>query len=138
MFKVLRPIKILVLVVVFMVLAVIASVNFSGNENKKEELKNGIFWQAGVNLFSFISNLDTRFSFSPQEEKKFNPEEMLNFSEIQEEFKEKIEGINKENIFSNFKNNSQVELENIQNLKDSFLEELNSDQEIEEGEIIED
>lgn len=127
MFKVLRPIKILVIVVIFMILAVIASVNFNGNQEKKEELKNGFFWQAGVNLFSFISNLSNTFDSSVKEEINDNTKELLNISEIKQELQEKIESLNEKNIFSNLKNNSEAELDNIKNLKDSFLEDLNTD-----------
>jgi len=107
MFKIFRPIKTILLVVVFMILAVVASVNFSNDENSKIKLKENYFWQEGRNAITFLLfgtenfskiDFDTKFSFVKNSE-KFN---QVSFNEARAEFQEKLEIMKLENKFSNF------------------------------------
>ena len=104
MFKIFRPIKTLLIVVVFLVLAVVASVNFSVNETNKEAMQGGFFWQtgnkiittvlAGLNLLSG-STLDKKNEI----EEVIVDEAQNSFVKVWSEFKEKVSSISFDNIF---------------------------------------
>lgn len=103
MFKILRPLKTLILVVVFLVLAVVASVNFSVNDENKEAMQNGFFWQTGNKIISTaLSGLNLLSSKTL--EKKDEVEELVKdgtenrLSKIWSEFKEKISSISLDKI----------------------------------------
>ncbi len=107
MFKIFRPIKTILLVVVFMILAVVASVNFSNDEKSKIKLKENYFWQEGRNAITFLLfgaesfskiDFDTKFSFVKNSEKL----NQVSFNEAWIEFQEKLETMKLENKFNNF------------------------------------
>ena len=107
MLKIFKPIKTILLVIVFMILAVVASVSFSNDEKSKIKLKGNYFWQAGHNTVSFLLlgaenfsklSFDDKFSFLKNNE-KFNE---LSFNRARDEFEEKLGKIKIENKFSNF------------------------------------
>jgi len=54
MFKILKPIKTILLIIVFMFLAVVASVSFGNNESSKIKLEENYFWQMSKNTISFF------------------------------------------------------------------------------------
>lgn len=108
MFKVLRPIKTLLLIVVFMILAVVASVNFNTNEEQKDEMKKGILWQAGDKMISSIfSSLNFVSSFTSDSnivKEDVGTEIKENFvSSVWQDFKAKVSNISLTSFFDNFK-----------------------------------
>lgn len=107
MFKIFKPIKTILLVIVFMILAVVASVNFSNDENSKIKLKENYFWQEGRNTIAFLLlgvesfsklSFDGELSFLKNND-KFNE---VSFNEARHEFEAKLETIKLENKFSSF------------------------------------
>lgn len=127
MFKVLRPIRTIVLIVVFMFLAVVASVNYSPNQEKKEEMQKSFAWQAGdkivstvVSGFNFVSSLTLNpkeAEEGEQEKNGLNEEQQedgkLNFFEdLWQDFNAKVSNISFDNFFSKFnKENLNLEIE---------------------------
>lgn len=108
MFKVLRPIKTLLLIVVFMILAVVASVNFNTNEEQKDEMKKGILWQAGDKMISSIfSSLNFVSSFTSDSNiARENAETEIKesfVSSVWQDFKAKVSNISLTSFFDNFK-----------------------------------
>ena len=112
MFKILKPIKTILLIIVFMFLAVVASVSFGNNESSKIKLEENYFWQMSKNTISFFLlgadsfsklELDNKFDFLKIKttSNQQNLDE-LNFSNINNEFQNKLERIKLENKFSNF------------------------------------
>ncbi|MBN2854067.1 hypothetical protein JXK06_00850 [Patescibacteria group bacterium] len=112
MFKILKPIKTILLIIVFMFLAVVASVNFGNDENRKIELKENYLWQGantsisflllGVESFSklnFNNRLDALKNESESGEENI---ETFNLNSINDEFQDKLNKIKFENKFSNF------------------------------------
>ena len=90
-----------------MILAVVASVNFSNDENSKIKLKENYFWQEGRNTIAFLLlgvesfsklSFDGELSFLKNND-KFNE---VSFNEARHEFEAKLETIKLENKFSSF------------------------------------
>lgn len=97
MFKIFKPIKTILLVIVFMLLAVIASVNFGNDENRKIKLRENYFWQGANTSISFL--LLGVESFSKLDDASLN---QTSFGAARDEFQTKLEKIKLENKFSNF------------------------------------
>lgn len=112
MFKIFKQIKTLLLIIVFMILAVVASINFGGDKNAQIRLKNSNLWQGANSAISFLllgtesfSKLDfnTKFNFLKNNKKLSEAGlDELSFGNINEEFQEKLETIKLENKFSTF------------------------------------
>lgn len=124
MFKVLRPIKTLLLIIVFMVLAVVASVNFNTNEEQKSEMKKGLLWQAGdkmiTTLFSGL-NMISSFTLSDKVGEKMEAGNKGNFvTDIWQDFKNKVSNISLTSFFSNFKK-EKFNLEIKDEVKEEFV-----------------
>lgn len=101
MFKFFSSIKIIVLVIIFMALAVIASVRFNGDEEDNLKLSINHVWQAGSNTVASISLFVSSLS-------KLNKEKLIdnNHSELnqaQTELEEKLKRLKPEEIFSSLK-----------------------------------
>ncbi len=124
MFKIFRPIKTLLLIIVFMTLAVVASVNFSTNEESKKEMQNGFFWQAGNKIISTIFvgldflSTNTLENKEVEENLKEEKKEKV-LIKVWDEFKEKISLISFGGIF---KKSEEINLDLSAEIKDKFFE----------------
>ena len=106
-----------------MALAVVASVNFSFNEDQKEEMQKGFFWHAGDKIISTVYSglsLVSSFSFNNSGEKE---KEIINnknvIVDIWSEFMEKISNISFVGFIDNFKNDK-LNLEINENVGEGF------------------
>lgn len=88
-----------------MVLAVLASVNFSSNEESKAEMQKGFFWQAGNKIINTVVSglhLISDNTLSKDENKKelVAKKKDNSFTQLWTEFKEKVSSFSFDNIFS--------------------------------------
>lgn len=98
MFKFFSSIKIIVLVVIFMALAVIASVRFNGGKENNLKLNVNHIWQAGSNTVASISIFISSLSKIKQENVVDNNH--YEFNETRKELEDKLKRVKPEEIFS--------------------------------------
>lgn len=130
MLKVFRPIKIILLVVIFMVLAVFASVNYNTNQEHKEEMQKSFVWVVGDKIIStFLAGLNFASSFSLNNEAKVSNKEDEKdnkknfFTEAWQDFNNKISNISLSSFFDKFKKEN-LNLQIKESVKDVFIDEL--------------
>ena len=126
MFKIFKPIKTILLIVVFLSLTVVASVNFNMNQENKEEMQTGFLWQSVnkiittiLSTLNFLTKSTIDIKEEAQKEKdNFVEDEIIKKSWL--EFKEKVSKLSFKNLFKKENNTTKTDKES--GLKSNFLE----------------